>query len=115
MTTQPTAPSRPPTTRNVRTHRVCVGPVTAYITVNRNAAGEIIEVFAKADEGVQGNIDMACRLASLAIQGRGDVPTLIRHMRGDRTEPCGIAGQPSSVYDAIARVLESESEHGEPA
>ena len=99
---------KPPITRTGRTHKIIVGPCSAYITVNRGEDGNIIEVFAKADAGMQGHLDMACRLASLAIQGRGDVETLIRHMRGDRTEPCGVAGQPSSVYDAMARVLEGE-------
>ena len=104
---------KPPTTRTGRTHKIRIGACRAYLTVNRDAAGEILEVFAKADNGEQGHIDMACRLASLAIQRRGDVKTLIRHMRGDRTEPCGGPGQPTSIYDAIARVLEIEA--GVPA
>ena len=98
---------KPPTTRKGRTHKIKVGPVTAYLTVNRDTHGKIIEVFAKADEA-QGHLDMACRLASLGIQGRADVPTLIRHMKGDRTEPCGIAGQPTSIYSAISEILEKE-------
>ena len=100
---------KPPMTRHGRTHKVQVGPVTAYLTVNRDSAGKVLEVFGKADNGSQGHLDMACRLISLGIQGRADVETVIRHMRGDRTEPCGIAGQATSIYDAIARVLQEET------
>jgi len=104
---------KPPATRRGATHKVRIGPVTAYLTINRDAAGRIMEVFAKADNGMQGHLDMACRLCSLALQGRGDVETVIRHMRGDRTEPCGIAGQPKSIYDAIAQTLAAEVDRGQ--
>ena len=98
---------KPPTTRRGRTHKQQIGGVTAYVTCNRDAHGHIMEVFAKSD-ALQGHIDMACRLISLGLQRRADVPTIVRHMRGDRTEPCGIAGQPTSIYDALARVLQAE-------
>lgn len=101
--------TRPMSTRQGKTHKVKVADVTAYITVNRDPAGNILEVFGKANKGEQGHLDMVCRIASLSIQRRGDVPTLIRHMRGDRTEPCGVIGQPTSIYDAIAQVLEKEN------
>ena len=107
-------PTKPPVTRKGRTHKVRIGPVKAYLTVNREESGRVIEIFAKADNGAQGHLDMACRLASLAMQGRGDIDTLIRHMIGDRTEPCGIAGQPTSIYDAIARVLAAEKGEAPP-
>jgi hypothetical protein len=100
--------SKPPTTRHGRTHKQQIGEVTAYVTVNRDAHGHIIEVFCKSD-ALQGHLDNACRLISLGLQRRADVPTIVRHMRGDRTEPCGIAGQATSIYDAIARVLQEEA------
>lgn len=99
---------KPPTNRTGRTHKVKVGKVSMYVTVNRAANGQIIEAFGKADEGVQGHLDVACRLISLAIQGRGDMATIIRHLRFDRTPPNGGPGQPTSIYDALARVLEDE-------
>lgn len=99
---------KPPVTRKGKTHKVSIGPVTAYFTVNRDDEGRIVEVFAKSDNGSQGHLDMACRLASLGIQGRADVKTLVRHMKGDKTEPMGGPGQPSSIYDALSRVLERE-------
>lgn len=103
---------KPPVTRQGRTHKVTVGTVTMYLTVNKSKDHGVMEIFGKADEGLQGHVDMACRLVSLALQKRGDVETLIRHMRGDRTEPCGIAGQPTSIYDALSKILELEHNEG---
>jgi hypothetical protein len=95
-------------TRSGKTHKIRIGKITAYLTVNRSADNHILEVFGKADNGIQGHLDMACRLTSIALQHGVEVATIIRHMKGDRTEPCGIAGQPTSIYDAIARTFEVE-------
>ena len=103
---------KPSITRMGRTHKLIVGKVSVYITVNRGKKGQIIECFGKAGGGLQGHVDMVCRIASLAIQGRGNVPTLIRHMRFDKTPPVGGPGQPKSIYDAIAIVLQEELERG---
>ena len=100
---------KPPVTRTGRTHKRQVGKVCVYITVNRDSAGRIIEVFGKADNGINGHLENVCKAWSVAIQYGADVPCVIRHMRGDRTEPCGTVGQPSSIYDAVARVLEEEN------
>ena len=100
---------KPPTTRNGITHTIQLGAVKVYVTVNRDENGDIIELFGKTVCGVQGHVDMACRLISLAIQGRADIPTIIRHMEYDRTEPQGIAGQPLGIYDSIAKVLKKET------
>ena len=104
--------TKPPITRTGTTHKIRIGEIKSHITVNRDAEGTIIEVFAKADSGAQGHMDMVCRLISLGLQGRADIPTVIRHMRYDRTEPCGGPGQASSIYDAIARMLDEESGGG---
>ena len=103
---------KPPTTRKGRTHKIQVGPITAYLTVNRDTHGNIIEIFAKSDGGMQGHLDNVCRAYSLGFQKRCDVRTAIRHLRGDRTEPVGCVGQPTSVYDAIAVELEREAAGG---
>ena len=108
MPAQTAQQRKPETTRFGNTHKVKIGPLTMYLTVNRDAAGQIIEVFGKSDEGYQGHVDMACRLVSLGIQGRADIETVIRHMSHDKTEPVGGLGQPSSIYDGIAKVLEGE-------
>jgi len=101
---------KPPVTRRGQTHKIAVGPTTAYFTINRDERGNVIEVFAKSDNGAQGHLDIACRLASLGLQGRCTVDAIIKHLRHDRCEPCGGPGQPSSVYDALARVMEVERE-----
>lgn len=101
--------NKPPVTRHGKTHTVTVGDHEFDITVNRDRHNRILEVFAKSTCGMQGHMDMVCRVASLGLQGRADVETLIRHMRGDKTEPRGIVGQPTSIYDGIAKVLEEES------
>ena len=100
--------TKPPTTRAGRTHKIMVGKVRCYITVNKDAEGRILEVFAKADSGQQGAMDMVCRMASLALQGRGSVETIIKHMANDRTPPNGGPGQPSSCFDAISQILQRE-------
>ena len=100
--------TKPQVTRTGRTHKVVIGECTAYLIVNRDTHGRIMEVFAKSDNGQQGHLDMACRLISLTLQGRDDLDTIIKHMANDRTEPCGGPGQPTSIYDAIARVLRTE-------
>ena len=51
---------KPPVTRNGVTHKIQVGAVLAYITVNRDNEGRIVEVFGKASNGSQGDLDMAC-------------------------------------------------------
>jgi hypothetical protein len=79
-----------------------------HITVSRDERGEIIEVFVKSNGGMQGHLEVAAKLISLGIQGRCDVDTVIRHLRHDKTHPQGIVNQPSSIYDALAQVLERE-------
>jgi hypothetical protein len=103
-------PIKPPVTRRGRTHKIVVGETNAYFTINRDAAGNVIEIFAKANNGAQGHLDIACRLASLGLQGRCTVDTIIKHLRHDKCPPQGGPGQPSSVYDALARVMEAERE-----
>ena len=105
--------SKPPTTRQGRTHKILVGPIKAYLTVNRDEDGNIIEIFAKANNGAQGHLDNVCRAYSLGFQERCNVPTAIRHLRGDRTEPVGCMGDDgTSIYDAIGRMLERELGEG---
>lgn len=99
---------KPPVTRTGKTHTMQVADVEMHITVNKDSGGHILEVFAKASHGEQGSADMVCKMISLGLQNRLDVDTVIRHMRGDRTPPCGCVGQPTSIYSAIAEVLAIE-------
>jgi hypothetical protein len=95
---------RLPATRTGRTHKVCCGPVTIYVTVNVDAAGKPQEMFAKSDEGYQGQMDVLAETASLAMQHGCDLPTILRHWRGHRYDPQGV-GQGTSLPDAISRAL----------
>jgi len=99
---------RPPTTRAGRTSKITVGAVTLYLTLNRAADGALIEVFGKADEGYQGQLDGLCIVTSLALQHGCPSELIARHLRHRRYPPYGIAGQPCSISDALARALEGE-------
>ena len=98
--------TRLPATRQGKTTKYHVGKVTLYLTVNRTSNGQPLEVFGKADEGHQGEVDGLCILASLALQHGCPAGTIARHLRHRRYPPEGIAGQPCSLSDAIGRVLE---------
>ncbi len=100
----------PAATRNGRTHEMRIGAVAVCITVNRDDNGTICEVFAKSSGGMQGHLDRVCTMASLALQGGCEPDRIARHLLGDRTEPLGLAGQPTSIYDALGRVLKQEME-----
>lgn len=108
-------PIRPPNDRHGRTHTLKVSDITMEVTVNRGTDGQIVEVFCKARgtgdkpcDGIQGHLDRGCTFMSLGFQGRGDVATVIRHLRGDQTHPRGHVGQATSVWAAIGKVLEQE-------
>lgn len=95
-------------TRRGGTTTVHVGAVTLHVTVNRSADGAPFEVFAKADPFVhQGECDGLCILTSLALQHGCPAETIVKHMRHRRYAPEGMAGQPKSISDAIALVLET--------
>lgn len=97
-----------PTTRRGRTHKMQVGVVTLYITVNRDDSGNVREVFCKADEGHQAEADGLAELSSLLLQHDCPPEKLVRHLRFRRYEPHGFAGQPCSISDAIGRAIEEE-------
>ena len=99
---------RLPATRPGEIKKVEVGPVTLYITVNRDANGAIREVFAKADEGQKPHADGLAELSSLLLQYECPVKTVVQHLRYRRYPPAGIVNQPCSISDAIGKVLEDE-------
>lgn len=96
---------RLPTTRKGVTHKVRVGACSMYLTANTKD-GAIMEVFGKADEGHQAEIDGLCILASLALQHGCPAATIARHLRHRRYPPHGIAGQPCSLSDALGMLLD---------
>jgi ribonucleoside-diphosphate reductase alpha chain len=99
-----------PATRHGVTHKITLGAVELYVTVNTDAEGRAREMFGKATEGWQGWLDVLCETASLYLQRGGTLEELARHWRGQRFPPDGIAGQGSSIPDAIARMLEERKE-----
>ena len=98
---------KPPVTRIGKTHTYGIGAHAIHITVNRREDGYPYEIFGHADaaSGLQGHLDRCCTMISLGLQGRATPETVARHLRYDRTEPCGGVGQPTSIYDAIGRAI----------
>lgn len=97
-----------PATCATTTHKRTIGTVTIYITANRDDAGVIREVSAKTDQGYQGQAAVLADMVTLALQ-HGAPPELVaRHLRHHRYHPIGVAGQPTSIADAIGIVLELE-------
>lgn len=125
--------TRPPATRRGHISTVRVGYATLEFTRNRWRGGS--EIFCKyrfnpegatdllervhrgdktaaqnimeALQAPQGYLDRLCTLISLALQGRASKRAMIAHLLGDKTWPRGIAGQPISAIDAIARQLQA--------
>ena len=96
------------TDRRGQTHKVEVGKVTLYITVNKSGNGKIMECFCKADQGEQAHAGGLAELSLLLLQYNCPVKTVVQHLRYRRYEPSGCIGQPCSISDAIGMVLEDE-------
>ena len=100
---------RLPATREGKTVKTKVGPVTLYITVNK-IDGKITECFCKADQGEQPNADGLAELSSMLLQYGCPVKELVQHLRYRRYPPEGTVGQPCSISDAIGKVLEDQEQ-----
>ena len=83
-----------------------VGAVELKITVN-GEAGKPLEMFCKASDGRQGEMDGLCIMASLALQHGCPPRTVIQHLRYRRYTPEGFIRQPSSLSDALGQALEA--------
>jgi len=96
-----------PATRKGKTYTMKLGNVVAEFTVNKDEDGWPREVICKCNEGYQGHIDGMCIVSSLAMQeNREIVKLIIKHLRYRNFPPFGNAGQPKSLSDALAIVLE---------
>lgn len=102
-----------PDTREGRTRKVRVGPADLYVTIN-GIEGKPVEVLTalslNSDEGIdastaKGLLRSVSRLASMCLQSGVPALDVARTLRGDRYSPEGGPGQPSSLSDAIARLL----------
>lgn len=97
-----------PTNRAGRTHKLKVGAVSLYVTINRDADGVVREVFAKADEGHQAEADGLALMSSIAMRYGAPAAVVAKHLRYRRYEPRGGPGQPCSISDAIGLAIERE-------
>jgi len=100
---------KPPTDRHGTTRKMPFGRSAIYVTVNRWPDGGVCEVFAKADEGLQGQADGICEAWSLALQHGCPVEAIVRHLYGHTDEPRGTVGQPKGLRDALALALAAEA------
>ncbi len=112
---------KPPVTRTGNTRKLMVADVELYVTVNPDERGYPREMFCKvavrseteckvcAERGsmLQGMTDRLCTFISLYLQCEDSKPeTAVQHLRHQRFPPLGIVGQPKSIADALAVVLE---------
>lgn len=100
-----TTRSRLPATRRGHTHKIKAGAVTLYLTANTDAAGNVMELFIKADEGWQGWADALAVTASMALQYGCPLEDIMRKWRGMRFPPDGMGA--FSIPDAVARKMEA--------
>jgi len=97
---------RLPTNRQGKIHTIELGPVTIELTVNKDDEGRVLELFSKCTDGYQGEVDGMCIPASLALQYGCPVSVMAEKLRWRACEPHGGPGQPKSISDGIAIVLE---------
>ena len=99
---------KPGTSRSGTTHDIELGKVKIHLTANRGDDGNIIELFGKASGGFQGFVNVLCSTASLALQHGCSIDVICKLWRHTRFEPSGIAGQGTSIPDAIAKCIDEE-------
>lgn len=87
----------------------------AYVTINRDKAGAIVEVFlsTKRSDSMQGTVNALCRVVSAALQIGMPVEKVVKALRGQADGLPAVfwpgRGVVRSVPDALARLLEAES------
>ncbi len=85
---------------------------SAYVTVNR-FEGNIAEVFAhigKSGGCPSCNVNVICRLVSIALQNGVPVERIVRQLVGNQCEKTSIGYEALSCPDAIGKILEKEME-----
>ena len=91
--------TKPPMTRTGKTHKIKIGSVSLYVTIND------LEIFVKCNAGWQGWCDVLAVTASLARQHGCPWSTIKKHWCNQAFVPDGIVGQGRSIPDAISRIL----------
>jgi len=97
---------RLPATREGQTHKVGLGKLELYLTVNTDDEGDVREVFGKCAEH-QGELDGLCEMTSVALQYGAPANIVIKHLRFRNYPPHGGPGQPCSISDAVGIELEA--------
>jgi len=100
-----------------RTHAAQIEDVKLYVTVNRNKAGKISEIYMSTDrEGslITGLLNSLSKTISVMLQYNIPAEDIARMLRGQKYEPHGFVTRhpyiktASSISDLIAKVIEIE-------
>lgn len=103
--------------RTGRTHAAQIEDVKLYITVNRNATGQICEVYMTTDrEGsiITGFLNSLSKTISVMLQYHIPPEDIARMLRGQKFEPHGFVTRhpyiktASSISDLISKVIDIE-------
>src|SRR4051794_14313900 len=105
-----------PDRRRQVTTKAVVGGQTLYLCIGHYADGRPGEIFidvSRAGSALRGVMGTLARLASMALQHRLPLATVVAALRGQRFEPSGaVTGSPEvteadSLVDFIAKQLEA--------
>ena len=111
-----TLPPMPPVPEAWHLTGAAPEPGTAYATVNRNADGDIVEVFLvfRRHVLIQGTANALCRLISLSLQRGVPLADVVATISGQHDGLPAVRWRGSdggfvrSIADALAKVLEQE-------
>ena len=98
--------ARLPITREGRVHKIKLGTDSLYVVVNTDGAGKVREVFGHGDGGCKPELDGLCGLASIGLQYGAPLAKIVKFLRKRNYPPHGGPGQPKSISDALATVLD---------
>lgn len=99
-----------------RTHKYEVAGRKVYVTVNRNADAEIVEVFINVGRPSDQEASAAGiigRLISLGLKHGVPPQDIINHLSGHQDQTGGVVpgvGIFTSMWDAVARALQEETD-----
>ena len=117
-----------PDLREGRTHHIKLevetgGDIDLYVHMNKNADGEVAEIFANIGlqgSTLQGMLDGWCILASIALQYGVPMQTIVDKFTGQQFPPAGSAISSGvtktckSLLDLLAQLLDRESSGAVP-